>query len=84
MNYLLALCFILIFPSLIGWLLTYQIKIQGHFGLGPLKVHCPACDTPQPFIRKPASTRQALFGGYTCKACSCEIDKYGRPQPARR
>jgi hypothetical protein len=84
MNYLLALCFILIFPSLIGWFLTHQIKIKGHFGLGPLNVHCPACDTPQPFVRKPTSMRQALFGGYTCKACGCEIDKYGRPQPARR
>lgn len=84
MNYLLALCFILIFPGLIGRFLAHQTRIKGRYGLGPLHVCCPACDTPQPFLRKPSSMRQVLFGGYTCEACDCEIDKYGCPQIARR
>jgi hypothetical protein len=82
MNYLLALYFILILPSLLAVFLYHQTTIKGRFGLGPLHVRCPACDTSQPFIRKPTSVRQALFGGYTCKACGCEIDKYGRAQRA--
>jgi hypothetical protein len=82
MNCPLALCFILIFPDLMGLFLYHQTRIKGRYGLGPLNIRCPACDTPQPFIRKPTSVRQALFGGYTCKACGCEIDKYGRAQQA--
>jgi predicted RNA-binding Zn-ribbon protein involved in translation (DUF1610 family) len=84
MNYLPALCFILIFPGLIGLFLYHQTKIKGRYGLGPVNVRCPTCGTPQPFIRRPASMRQALFGGYTCKACGCEIDKYGRAQEAQQ
>jgi hypothetical protein len=80
MNYLLALCFILIFPGLIGLFLRLQLQIKGRQGLGPLHVRCPACGTMQPFIREPSSTQQALLGGYTCKSCGCEIDKYGRSQ----
>jgi hypothetical protein len=82
MNYLLALYFILILPSLLALFLYRQTMIKGRFGLGPLHVRCPACYTSQPFIRKPTSVGQALFGGYSCKACGCEIDKYGRAQRA--
>jgi len=39
---------------------------------------CPACGQPLPRYRKPASRRQALWGGWTCPACGCEVDRNGR------
>lgn len=40
---------------------------------------CPACGAPcGGLIRRPRNLRQALWGGYTCAACSCEYDKWGR------
>jgi len=37
---------------------------------------CPSCDTQLPKVRKPTSLRQALWGGWTCKACGKEYDKW--------
>ena len=39
---------------------------------------CPACATPVPKFRKPASTRQMLWGGWTCPKCGIELDRRGR------
>lgn len=41
------------------------------------RVHCPNCNEKQPLVRKPANQRQKLYGGYTCKNCHTEMDKYG-------
>jgi hypothetical protein len=38
---------------------------------------CPTCDTQQPAIRKPASFRQVILGGWTCANCGTEIDRHG-------
>ncbi|MDT0556339.1 hypothetical protein [Patiriisocius hiemis] len=47
------------------------------FGINFKRVFCPKCNTKQPIVRKPANQRQALFGGYTCKKCDTEMDKFG-------
>jgi hypothetical protein len=43
---------------------------------GPVK--CPNCAEPMPTIRKPKNRRQALWGGWTCPKCGCELDRRGR------
>jgi hypothetical protein len=47
-------------------------------GINASTVNCPTCSAAQPFMRKPASFRQAMWGGYTCSQCGTEIDKWGR------
>ncbi len=39
---------------------------------------CPECGEPVPKFRKPANRRQALWGGWTCSKCGCELDRRGR------
>ena len=39
---------------------------------------CPECGEPVPVVRHPTSWRQALWGGWTCSACSTEMDRHGR------
>jgi hypothetical protein len=40
---------------------------------------CPQCGAKLPAIRRPTSLKQMLWGGWTCAACGCEIDRKGRP-----
>jgi hypothetical protein len=45
---------------------------------------CPDCQTLLPRFRSPGGSRQALWGGWTCPACGCEVDRRGRkvePRP---
>lgn len=48
------------------------------WGVNLNPVNCPRCNRPMPQIRKPKSASQAMWGGWTCEACGCEIDKWGR------
>jgi hypothetical protein len=41
-------------------------------------VTCPRCGTVAPFFRKPTSLRQALWGGWTCANCGCNMDRWGK------
>ena len=47
-------------------------------GINLGRVYCPKCGSKQPVIRKPKNERQAFYGGYTCKNCGTEMDKYGK------
>jgi hypothetical protein len=38
---------------------------------------CPDCGERFPRFRKPASGKQALWGGNTCTHCGCEVDRRG-------
>jgi hypothetical protein len=38
---------------------------------------CPGCGEPLPKFRKPANSKQALWGGWTCPKCGCQIDRKG-------
>jgi len=40
------------------------------------KIYCPGCGSDQPKIRKPANLKQLLWGGFTCKSCGKEYDKW--------
>ena len=50
---------------------------QGKWGINPNRVNCPGCGARQRGVRWPSSWRQAMWGGWTCKNCGCEMDKYG-------
>jgi hypothetical protein len=39
---------------------------------------CPRCGTMMPGVRRPVSVQQALWGGWTCQSCGCEMDRQGR------
>lgn len=76
----LALVFLVMFGVwLIGlFRLKKQTREKGKWGFSIESVNCPACGTGQPRIRVPTSKRQALWGGWTCRSCGCEMDKWGR------
>ena len=40
---------------------------------------CPRCAAELPQYRTPISLKQALWGGWTCPNCGCEIDRQGQP-----
>jgi predicted RNA-binding Zn-ribbon protein involved in translation (DUF1610 family) len=39
---------------------------------------CPECGEQLPKVRKPTTRRQALWGGWTCPNCGCEVDRKGK------
>jgi len=39
---------------------------------------CPRCGGPIARFRSPRSTREVMWGGWTCSSCGSEIDKWGR------
>jgi len=41
-------------------------------------VLCPKCGTKQPILRIPENSRQVFKGGWTCKKCGCEMDRFGK------
>ena len=38
---------------------------------------CPRCGTDLPATRWPTSFKQAIYGGWTCQKCGCEVDRKG-------
>lgn len=40
--------------------------------------HCSKCHAEMPVVRMPKNMRQALWGGWTCSNCGCELDRKGR------
>lgn len=53
----------------------------GVIGLLIPRRKCPDCAIPFPRIRIPANARQAMWGGFTCPKCGCEVDRNGRKVP---
>lgn len=49
----------------------------GKWGINTQPVFCPRCGEKAPTVRQPTSTRQAMWGGWTCSKCGCEMDKWG-------
>ena len=62
--------------------LRAQTNAKGRWGFGALRSSCPRCGTRLPMIRKPASSEEAMWGGWTCPKCGCKVDKYGRERAA--
>jgi hypothetical protein len=64
-------------------LVVVQTVTKGKWGFGMLRGGpCPRCGAPMPMIRKPTSTEEAMWGGWTCKKCGCKVDKYGKERAA--
>jgi hypothetical protein len=59
-------------------LVAYGSIAKNDWGVNLDAVACPKCNTQLSYTRVPASPRQALWGGYTCPKCGCEVDKWGR------
>jgi hypothetical protein len=59
------------------------VRGKGRWGISTKPAACKKCGTPPPFIRKPASLQQALWGGWTCEECGYELDKWGEPLPGQ-
>lgn len=55
------------------------IRKRGNWGINLKPSPCFQCGTPMPIVRKPASWRQAMWGGWTCSECGLELDRWGRP-----
>ncbi len=55
-----------------------SVKGKSDWGVDLSLPNCPKCGMKVPAIRKPTSTRQAMWGGWTCSNCGCEIDKWGK------
>jgi hypothetical protein len=51
---------------------------RGRWGINLGPVSCPQCGQLQPLSRLPTSWRQGLWGGWTCRGCGAEMDKWGR------
>lgn len=50
----------------------------GKVGLNLEEVHCPQCGRQMPALRIPDGLQQLLWGGWTCPACGCRMDKWGK------
>jgi len=59
-------------------LIRDTVRRQGRWGVNVEPVACPRCETVLARIRVPRSFRQAMWGGYTCSGCGCEVEKWGK------
>lgn len=69
----------LLVSVLFVWVAWGSRRRTGRWGLNLEAVRCPVCQTRMPTWRRPASFRQALWGGWSCQRCGCEMDKWGTP-----
>lgn len=51
---------------------------RDRWGFNPDAVSCPFCGEPASSPRIPRNLRQALWGGWTCRKCRNEFDKFGK------
>src|SRR5437867_873440 len=78
----LAIPALLMFSALLTGLVFVvrdTIRRRGMWGVNFRPGECVKCGEPAPLFRKPANFRQAMWGGWTCKYCGFELDKWGRP-----
>lgn len=59
-------------------LVVHGTVAKNRWGVNLRRVECPGCGAVMGPVRMPKSRDQALWGGYTCPACQCELDKWGR------
>ena len=59
-------------------LVIHGTLVKNRWGINLRQVQCPNCATVMGRVRMPASGSQAMWGGYTCPTCNCELDKWGR------
>lgn len=81
MEFLLIGMFVVVFLPLgvaLFFVFATARKTRWGINLDASSTTCPNCGGAVPTLRKPASVRQALWGGWTCAQCGTEIDKWGR------
>jgi hypothetical protein len=61
-----------------GLLVTRGTITRNKWGINLCAVHCPRCDALLPNLDERRSIRQLMWGGWTCRACGAEVDKWGR------
>ena len=54
-----------------------QARKQGVSFVHTNGFNCAVCGAELPQIRKPANSRQAMWGGWTCPKCGSELDRNG-------
>jgi predicted RNA-binding Zn-ribbon protein involved in translation (DUF1610 family) len=59
-------------------LIVYGTIVKNNWGINFHRVACPDCGVEMSRVRMPNSGKQAMWGGYTCPNCQCEMDKWGR------
>ena len=75
---LLSILFALIVFGLLAIVVVDTIRGKGRWGINLRLPNCPECDQKAPAFRNPTSIKQALWGGWTCSNCGCEMDKWGK------
>jgi len=53
-------------------------KMKSRWGVSFSPMTCPRCKTVAPRARMPASLNELMWGGSTCSACGCKMDKYAQ------
>ena len=71
------LLYIIAIPVVIATVILVLWPRHGKWGVNFKQTLCPRCGTKMPKWRKPENQRQAMWGGWTCTQCGCEMDKYG-------
>ena len=74
--YALAMFFAVMLPVLVRVVIGTIRKDE--WGINLKEIRCPRCGERFPPVRKPMSSQQALWGGWICPKCGCEVDKWGR------
>jgi hypothetical protein len=64
-------------------LVVHGTIAKNRWGVNLQRVQCPSCGVVMGPVRLPQSREQALWGGYTCPSCKCELDKWGRRMAGR-
>ena len=79
-DHVIRLVLVFIVPVLlVGILLAAFGEVgKNQWGINTKPINCLACGCPMPQVRQPRSIRQALWGGWRCEKCGCEMDKWGR------
>ena len=72
---LLALIALLVY--LIYLIVRDTRRRSGKWGANFRRFSCPRCGSQQPAIRYLTAWRQIWWGGRTCRACGCQMDKWG-------
>ena len=52
---------------------------QGKWAINLKPLVCSICRTRGPRVRLPKSKRELMWGGWTCRQCGTELDKFGQP-----
>jgi hypothetical protein len=59
-------------------LVAHGTIFKNGLGINFRLAECPRCSELPRFFRHPRTLSQAIFGGWTCRGCGCEFDRWGR------